>query len=373
MRRRVAQRQHDMYRGRELPRLVTLVGFMIVLGMIIFRARDPGNWTFFAPSDAHAAAAEKETAAPSPAAPQNAPATAAKPGESSIKKPVKPAPSATPTGPTDLDTGEYGRSFDERQLVVDRALHIGDFEMQLYHRVVKWVTNQSITCLRGRKPRKDVTFDQLMTSPGTHRLELVEVTLDVRRVIKCEDPMPGGVQLYELWGVSEQSGAWLYDALVQDLPEGFPTSGDVMERVRLVGYFFKLQGYEPGGARPNAKPLAAPLIIGRITWITPPKVVSKPMDLKWGIASVGLVVAAGLFWALRGRRVSTVPRVSLAPTDPDAVPIDQWLDQAGTGAVDSGNNSANNDDFPNGHARISGSLAGGNGSLPLEGFDPSVN
>ncbi len=73
----------------------------------------------------------------------------------------------------------------------------------------------------------------------------------------------------------------------------------------MYGYFFKLQGYQPGNAAPNAAPLAAPMIVGRVDWIqlvTP----TNPAEtaLSYVILAAGSMLVMGVigFWIINGRR-----------------------------------------------------------------------
>jgi hypothetical protein len=58
----------------------------------------------------------------------------------------------------------------------------------------------------------------------------------------------------------------LYDTIVVDLPKGMPIGTRISEQVRFVGYFFKVQAYQPALAKPRDPPLPAPMLIGRLVW-----------------------------------------------------------------------------------------------------------
>jgi hypothetical protein len=61
--------------------------------------------------------------------------------------------------------------------------------------------------------------------------------------------------------------------------------------VKVEGYFLKLQGYQPGNAKPNARPIRAPLLIGRIQRMAS-SANAQPADYRW------LYYAAGGFLLL---------------------------------------------------------------------------
>ena len=74
----------------------------------------------------------------------------------------------------------------------------------------------------------------------------------------------------QLWKLLAYRGALAGSVNVVVTPEllpGFPTDVDIAETVRVYGYFFKLQGYQPANPKPNAPPLAAPMIVGRVEWV----------------------------------------------------------------------------------------------------------
>src|SRR6185369_10391444 len=80
----------------------------------------------------------------------------------------------------------------------------------------------------------------------------------------------------------------------------------VNESVTFAGYFLKDQGYHAAGAAPQDKPLAAPLLIGRIAW-NPPPIPIAAADGGWTqgvIVFVILIGALGLgIWMFIPKRV----------------------------------------------------------------------
>ena len=90
-----------------------------------------------------------------------------------------------------------------------------------------------------------------------------------------------------------------------------PIGPNIQEDVRFVGYFFKLQGYEPAKAAPGAMPEVAPTFIGRVLWKErPPAVFIHQGDI-WWVASLGggvlvilLAFFAWLFCSAKDGRMS---------------------------------------------------------------------
>jgi hypothetical protein len=268
------------------------------------------------------------------------------------------------TGPTDEDEFEKQAIEETRGVIEDGKLGMDEAEMTPYQHVLGWVKHQPLSLLRERA-RKDVVYNDFISQPEQMRFQLVELDMQVWRILPAAKMKGMGNfgKMYEVWGSTDNSGTLLYTALVIGLPEGIPTGLDLKDvNVRLVGYFFKLQGYYSGFSPPDAQsgrdrkapPLKAPMLIGRLVWVQSPIV--KENDTPpwvWGVLSiagaivivVGVVVAASM-----GRR--NVPRsLSRLPSygdDQDAVSVDEWLDGAQKGEVILGNK------FPGGSESSSG-------------------
>jgi len=195
----------------------------------------------------------------------------------------------------DADPEEREAASEELQAVSDGSLSIEREEMAAYWRLLHWVTSQSSQKLDSRAA-KDVTFNDLMQRSHEHRGQLLAFDLNVRRILSYDAPKNdlGIEKLYELWGWTDQSKAWLYVCVTPELPEGLQEGETVNERVRFAGYFFKLQGYLEANAPPRAKPLNAPLCLGHVIWT--PKTVPGTAKLFgepsiWGLTTAGAIVA----------------------------------------------------------------------------------
>ncbi len=333
MRRRVVEYpQGGMFRGRELPRLMTMLCFLVILGMMMYRSSDPNTWKWLAPAEAERTTAIKDAKAE--------------------KEPSKPEPIPVATGPTDLDPDEAQTMAANRQAISDRTLYIQREEMFAYNQVLHWVHNQPWAVLE-KRAKKGLLYDQLVSEPEKCRLTIVEWDLEVRLIRAGPDMTgPGGEHLYEVWGWRHGSGNRLYDAMVIDLPKGMPIGVACEEKAKVAGYFFKLQGYEPGSAKPNARPLVAPLLIGRIHW--EPRVVPavSASDWTWGLVAVAvlIVVAAVLgFAAMRRDR-----HVALAPLamsrNPETPSLEEWLDEQGAAEDSPGNKLSETGESKDGEA-----------------------
>jgi hypothetical protein len=125
----------------------------------------------------------------------------------------------------------------------------------------------------------------------------------VRRVTRY-DAEPGNKAnvngVYEIWGSTDQSHAWLYVFITDSLPDGFNEETILKKRTQFAGYFLKLLAYQPGNASPNAKPLLAPMLIGRLKADTKAAAVAineTPWWATWGLSS--FIVLAATFLTLR--------------------------------------------------------------------------
>lgn len=195
-----------------------------------------------------------------------------------LSTPESVATSVSPEAPTDNVTASAEateESEEQRQarlkdllsLVTDNTPGIHKRENPAYFALVNEVLSHTPEELRS-KARKNPRFDEFYRKPAKHRGELVHLMLNVRRVLPIDVQAKneaGVTRLYELWGWTDEAKAWMYCCITPELPDGFPTQGDIAKRVELTGYFFKMQAYQPGDAEPNARNLVAPLIIGYVT------------------------------------------------------------------------------------------------------------
>jgi hypothetical protein len=378
---------------------------MLVVGTLIYRAKDPAVWKWLAPGEEKpkAAAPDVPTRAESTASPgrkpgddlhssqsrgDQTPIPGLTPGAQTLippgvpakppgaKVPAKPQaeeaaakpqvgeaaakPQAAeggakleepePAGLTDEDPDERDEMVNNDALVIeDGTLHTSRTDQFAYSRLLIWVKNQSLARLRERVPKEneDVRYDRFVADPNEMRLQIVEIPLDVRQVEDYGVEGPGGGELYEVQGFNREK--MLFFGVVEGLPEGWPSGPQVQEQVRLVGYFFKLQGYYPASGKARGAPLRAPVIIGRLDW--QPSLVA-PRDTTpgwvWGALAMGVIVIVGggmmLKSLLVGRLFRRPPRVrlpSLSP-DPDAPTVDDWLNMAQSGGMGAGRNIGDN-------------------------------
>ncbi len=321
------RRSHRTTRGLELPRLLTMIVLLGVVGMMMVRARDPGMWRWLAPEESQAASAITQGRSDG----TQTLAFAAGASESAARALQAEAPAEpAAAGPVDDDPEQREAALEEFQAVTDGAIGIAPEEMFAYSRFLSWVQRQPYATL-AKRATKDFSFHDLMQSPSKNRGRLLRLDLQVRRVLKLEaKDLPAGVTaLYEIWGWSPDSGSWLYTCITPELPAGMPVGANVDERVTFCGYFLKLQGYLEAGASPRAAPLKAPLLIGRMARQSRPEGATARRDLT--DSSTVWIVLAGAFVVYVGARTWLVWRKrqarALAAVKPEEQEskVDHWL------------------------------------------------
>jgi hypothetical protein len=208
-------------------------------------------------------------------------------------KSLAETPVPAPLGDEEL---EEERLKELLSVVQDGGLKLNDREMPAYYHLLKKANGQKLEVLQA-EARRDPRFNDFHQFASKHRGELVQIELNVRKIehwtLPQENNIAGVKDVYELWGWTQQAKAWLYVGIVSELPEGLKV-GEVEERVTLVGYFFKMQGYHAGDAKAGARPMVAPLIIGRIVWRPAAPPAQEPWWM-WVALAAGTVVIVGFF------------------------------------------------------------------------------
>jgi hypothetical protein len=342
------EKPRSLFHGGELMRLSSMITFMALLAMLMVRFRDPGMWTWLADD-----APPQQSGPQSPAPPPGAPAGEEKP------VPSVPAP-AVATGPTDEDPDEADAAREEYQAIADGSLGIQPEEMISYKRVLRWVENQPYEGLR-KRARTDLVFTQFYQRAEEYRGQIVALDLNIRRILTWK---LGEQTLYEVWGFTTESKAWLYVAIVPEVPPGMAIGPDVYERGVVAGYFYKLQGYHAASSKPNAAPLRAPLLIGRLKGRAVAQPVSQSVNWTWVYGLLGVFAVAVLLGCFRlfvgGRRKPRQASASVAEGGRSPAAVQDWLERCGPVELEAGpgNNFGEKTESGDGKARGTG-LRGG--------------
>ncbi len=375
---RRARQDRRLFRGAERSRLTTLVLLLVMLCVLIPTVRSRTDWfSFFVwqtnqggapPADADdkqpAAADGAKTAAATTAAAKTTGTktataktataktatakTVVAPGdktaiEAPAPKSSDPSPAAKstdrpppksladvpPPAPLDDEQLERERLKELLSVVQDGLLKTNPREMHAYYHLLKKANSQPLEVLQ-KDARRDPKFNDFHQFAPEHRGELVQIDLNLRRIDRTEveeENVADAKEVYELWGWTQQAKAWLYVGITSELPPGLKV-GEVEERVTLVGYFFKMQAYQPGDAKSSARPMLAPAIIGRVIWHPRPPPAKEPWWMWAALAGVFVVVVGFLAFRILGWRKGRRP-VGRVPADGRAQ-IGDWLQPAPT-------------------------------------------
>ncbi|MDX1930170.1 MAG: hypothetical protein SFV81_26820 [Pirellulaceae bacterium] len=196
-------------------------------------------------------------------------------------------------GATNLNLREDLELQDWLGLAQDGTLEMQKLEMPAYWRILSVVKNAPFAELQ-KAANSKVRFNDLYLAAANHRSKLMTLTVNIRKITRYEtEGNPAEVQeLFEVWGWSDASKAWLYVFVTPELPPGLGSDTPVNQTAKFAGYFFKLQGYQPGVAKPNAKPLRAPLLIGKFELAKPaPRgAANAPATIEWIFGAIILLV-----------------------------------------------------------------------------------
>jgi hypothetical protein len=287
--RRARPAQSAMLSGGTMLRVGSLIAMLVIMGITINRYRPRGVIR----AVNQPGAAEQAEAAPRPVI---AVAPDARPDAKPAKEPV----------PIERPADELEQFRHDAEAIADRSLTILPVEQKAYFQLIRWVNEEPLAALVAADP-PEASFQNFVLRPEKHRAELVQLELLVRRALKVEAPegnSAGVKTLYELWGWPANAHGRMYTIVTPDLPPGFPIGTEVEETARVFGYFFKLQGYELGSAKPYAAPQVAPLLVGRLQWapFVSPNAEFEPGMYYALVAMLLLLVAMISFWVWTGRR-----------------------------------------------------------------------
>ena len=318
-----------IFRGREIPRVMSLIFMLAVLWMLITRASDPDTWRWLA-NDPDGGKPKAQDPDESPVA-ANVPVV-------EPKKTATPPQLSIPTeevvaNPTDQDPDEQDAVKEEFQAIADKQPLAAE-EMPSYWRFMKWTRAQTFDELKARA-RRDVLFTQLWEQPDKYRGQLVYLKMHLKRALRHDEAPanPLGLKdVFEAWGWTEDSKSYPYLVVFPERPPGLPLGPDIHEEATFVGYFLKEMSYEAFDVR-----RAAPLLIGRLRWRENPTRVAlrqqRDPEGFWMVIGIGGVALMGLigYWVYRFR----YPRKRQLATDlENQKRADAWVERLAQGPAD---------------------------------------
>ncbi len=219
-------------------------------------------------------------------------------------------------------------------LVRDNTLEMHRREMPAYWKFLEMVREKDFRELSS-DARNDLKMEDFFRKSDLYRGELASFELNVRRVSKYTPSKDNPAQLselYEVWGWTNQSQAWVYVFVAPELPLGMKMGEHVQYKVRATGYYFKLQGYHSAHSKPSDRPLVAPLFIGKFELLPANQKKELQFDpAKWMIVlGITSIASISIYFLLRNRN----QRNSRRPQVPEEVGGDQdpldWLDPPST-------------------------------------------
>lgn len=291
-------------RARETRRLLSMLGVLILVGMMIAHTSRPQTWAWLAENQAQGGPNG------------DIPPSGANPEIPQVKEVVIP-------NPTDEDPAELAAVQDLFRNVRDK-IPMEIEEMASYWRLFKWSRAQTMASMEARS-QKSPFFTQFWERSDKSRGKLVTLRLHIRRVLSHEAPenSAGVKRVYEFWGVTDESRGHPYVVITSELPPTMHEGANVMAEAVFCGYFLKVLGYEASDAKRGA-----PLFVGKIRALpNAPSLLKDPKESReefWqGLLSGGIVLLllAGAGFYFRPRKSATRARLEAA-IDADA---EVWL------------------------------------------------
>lgn len=179
--------------------------------------------------------------------------------------------------------------------VRDNTLGIRRDEGDSFFRVLAHARDVPASDLQ-RAARKDVLYINLMAESERFRGEVVTVTGEMWRLreFAAAENSYGLRKLYEAWIFTDDSSTHPYRVVCTSLPKGMEPGQNLRTPVRVVGYFFKREGYEsPGGLH-----VAPTILAKRLQWYSspnaPPPMESLSTYLLGIVGAVSLALVATL-------------------------------------------------------------------------------
>ncbi len=235
------------------------------------------------------------------------------------------------TGPNDRQAFEQSQAEYQFQAISDKAPLTAE-EMPSYWRLMRWSMTEPFDDLWERA-QKDRYFTHLGQTPEKHRGELIGMKVSLRRAVRhpseTQKNAAGVEQVYEAWGVTDESRTGLYCLLFYDLPPQLPMRPSIHEQVQFVGYFLKLISYEDA----LGKTRWAPLLVGRLrlrenaAQSAMRRQESETRALPWLIGGAVLLFTGLMIWTRRYLSASSV--AGLEPVTTDHQAIEHWLETGG--------------------------------------------
>lgn len=159
-----------------------------------------------------------------------------------------------------------------------------------------------------RKPEQFPAFVDMFQNPEDYRGRPVSLHGMLRKLTKF-DPGPNQREIqeaYEGWIYTDDSQGNPAVVVFLSKPEGLKVGGDLMEEVRLTGYFLKMYGYEAQDA-PRKSPL---ILASAVEWKqSPPPYKAEPLGAEvYLLMTLVALVVGFVYWQGQRREMTSALR-----------------------------------------------------------------
>lgn len=306
---------------RELFRLMSMLMLLVVIGMLIVQTRKASMWRW--------AVSDKD---------DESTANANQPKSEAAEDEGDDFTETLVTGPNDRQAFERSQAEYQFQAITDKAPLAAE-EMPSYWRLMRWSKTEPFDDLWERA-HKDRYFTHLAQNPEKHRGELIAMRISLRRALshpqETKKNAAGVEQVYEAWGVTDESRTGLYCVLFYDSPPQLPLRPNIHEQVQFVGYFLKLFTYEDA----LGKTRWAPLLVGRLrlrensAQMAMRQKESETRALPWLLGGAAVLFVGLVLWTRHYLASSSV--AGLQPVTTDHQGIEHWLETGGEALASTG-------------------------------------
>lgn len=291
----------DYFSRKEQFRLLLMVGALILVLNLAWRAANPETWQWLTNLDQQSEEVAQDAPQPAPEAPiDNRLPRRVAPGPPVVEGEFRMAADPKPARPSPFTMNRdalEGQPRPESQIWGDPAAiaNIQDNtpfrsrEHEAWKSVIERLEQASPADVAESRSQR-VQYAQLHQQADSYRGKLVTVRGIVRRAnhVPSTDPefRPDGFWRLWLFPTSIDSPIVIY---ALDLPEEFPQGDSIFVELTVTGVFFKRWVYPAEGG-----PMTAPLVIAKSVQWQPPPAVAEGVSVTNLLLGLGLVLALSL-------------------------------------------------------------------------------
>ncbi len=183
--------------------------------------------------------------------------------------------------------------------ILEHAGAVNAGELKAAARRFQEKRRSELTATRENPKLEFPTFVDMFQNPERYLGQPVTLRGHVRRIVKysLDKKHPGAETQYEAWIYTQNSQTNPAVIVFTSLPRGMPMGDNILERVAVTGYFFKLYGYE---ARDTTR--LAPLILAsRLEWFPGKTATEQEISpvLFAAVAGAVLIALVVILWLIK--------------------------------------------------------------------------